>query len=166
MPAGRAPHEDPAARLQHALDLAFRALNRRELTVLELRRRLELKRVEPETIEAAVIQFRDEGYLDDAAFATRFAQDKRRLEGWGADRIARRLVARGVPRDLAQATVSECDRASESDGALEVLRRRFPEPPSDPRSWRRAYGVLVRKGYDPELAGDVLRAYARGSSPE
>lgn len=160
-----AGHEEPAARLQHALDLAFRSLGRRELTVLELRERLEAKRVEPSTIEQAVVELQGQGYLDDAVFATRFAEDKRRLEGWGVDRIARRLLARGVPRELADAALAESDRTSEVDAALAILRRRFPEPPADARAWRSAYGVLVRKGYDPELAGDVLRDYARDRAP-
>ena len=38
--------EDPEARRQHARDLAWSALNRREHTVAELRRVLERKRVE------------------------------------------------------------------------------------------------------------------------
>ena len=42
---------DPEQRLQHALDLAFRYLTRRERTVLEMRRYLEGKRVEPDAIE-------------------------------------------------------------------------------------------------------------------
>jgi len=151
--------ENPAARLQHALDLAFRSLNRRELTVLELRRVLEAKRVEPATIEEVIMELRGQGYLDDARFATRFAEDKRHLEQWGADRIERRLLARGIDPDTARGALAGCDRASELDGALALLRRRFPRPPADSKAWRSAYGVLVRKGFDPELAGDALRAY-------
>jgi regulatory protein len=150
---------DPGARLQHALDLAFRSLNRRELTVLEVRRLLEAKRVEPATVDAAVDELHRQRYLDDARFATRFAEDKRRLEGWGADRIERRLLTRGVDCELARDALAGCDRASELDAALALLRRRFPSPLTDSRAWRSAYGVLVRKGYDPELAADALRSY-------
>jgi len=43
-----------------------------------------------------------------------------------------------------------------------VLERRFPSPPGDARREReRAYGVLVRKGYDPELAADAVREHLR-----
>lgn len=151
---------DRAARLQHALDLAFRSLNRRELTVLELRRVLEHRRVEPEVIEEVVIELRREGYLDDGRFATRFAEDKRHLEQWGADRIERRLLARGIDHEVVRAALAGCDRASELDRALALLRRRFPASPADPKAWRSAYGVLVRKGFDPELASDALRSHA------
>ena len=36
------------------------------------------------------------GALDDERFARRFAEDKRELRGWGPDRIAEALRARGV----------------------------------------------------------------------
>lgn len=150
---------DPELRLQHALDLAFRHLARRERTVLEIRRYLEGKRVEPCAIEGALEHLQREAYLDDARFARQFAEDKRVLDEWGADRIQRRLLALGVPAELAQAAVASRDRDGELTAALVLLRRRFPELPDDPREQRRAIGVLVRKGYDPELAWDALRAH-------
>jgi regulatory protein len=152
---------DPAARLQHALDLAFRYLNRRDRTVLEMRRYLEGKRVEPATIEEALASLHEQGYLDDARFARRFADDKRELDHWGADRIERRLATLGIGRDVLDATLGAQDREGELAAALELLRRRFPGLADDPRDRRRAFGVLVRKGYDVELAGDAIRAHAR-----
>src|SRR5690606_1915614 len=80
---------DPELRLQHALDRAFRYLGRRDRTVLEMRRYLEGKRVEPCAIDAALAVLARDGYLDDARFARQFAEDKRLLEEWGADRIER-----------------------------------------------------------------------------
>jgi regulatory protein len=51
---------------------------------------------------------------------------------------------------------------SELDRALGLLRRRFPDPPQDRRDRNRALGMLLRKGYESELALDALAAYARG----
>jgi regulatory protein len=154
---------DPELRLQHALDLAFRYLGRRDRTVLEMRRFLEGKRVEPSAIEEALTQLEREGYLDDARFARQFAEDKRLLEEWGADRIERRLLTLGVPAGLAREAVTVRDRGGELDAAVALLARRFPALDDDPRERRRAYGVLVRKGYDQELAWDAIRAHAGGT---
>jgi regulatory protein len=153
---------DPELRLQHALDLAFRYLTRRERTVLEMRRYLEGKRIEPSAIEEALAHLGREGYLDDARFARQFADDKRLLEEWGADRIERRLLTLGVAPQLAREAVAVRDRDGELDAARALLRRRFPVLGDDPRERRRAYGVLVRKGYDQELAWDAIRAHAGG----
>ncbi|HEU4700936.1 MAG TPA: RecX family transcriptional regulator [Conexibacter sp.] len=151
---------DPELRLQHALDLAFGYLGRRERTVLEMRRFLEGKRVEPSAIDEALARLAQEGYLDDARFARQFAEDKRLLEEWGADRIERRLLTLGVPAELVRDVVAERDRGGELDAACALLRRRFPGLGEDPRERWRAYGVLVRKGYDQELAWDAIRAHA------
>lgn len=86
---------DPALRLQNALDFAFRYLGPRARTEVELRRYLEGKRVEPETIEQALASLTEQGYLDDTRFAREFAEDKRLLDEWGADRIERRLLSLG-----------------------------------------------------------------------
>jgi regulatory protein len=147
------------AHLQHALDLAFRYLSRRDRTVLEMRRYLEGKRVEPCAIERALEHLQREGYLDDARFARQFADDKRLLEEWGADRIERRLATLGVPAELVRAAAATRDRGGELEAAVALLQRRFPLLGDDPRDRRRALGVLVRKGYEPELAWDAIRAH-------
>jgi regulatory protein len=153
------------ARLQHARDLAWGALNQRDRTVAELARRLAKKRIEPAVIEIVVGELCEQGYLDDARFARRFAEDRRRLDDWGAERIERRLRALGVDDELIAAAVAERDPAGELEAALGLLRRRFPDPPAGPRDCERALGVLLRKGYEPELAHDAVRHHAEASLP-
>jgi regulatory protein len=160
--------EDPQARLQHARDVAWRALNRRERTVTEMARLLADKRVEPSAIDAVVAELREQGYLDDASYARRFAEDRRRLDAWGADRIERKLLSLGVARELIGAALADHGHEAELAAACELLARRFPAPPETPRERDRALGVLVRKGYDLELAYDALRRHAgvEGEPPD
>jgi regulatory protein len=151
---------DPEVRLQHGRDLAWRALNRRDHTIAEIARVLARKRVEPAVIDTVVGELCEQGYLDDERFARRFAEDRRRLDGWGAERIERRLLGLGVAGDLVAAAVGCQDADDELEAALALLRRRFPEPPATPRDCERALGVLVRKGYALELAHDAIRRHA------
>ncbi|MDW5595393.1 regulatory protein RecX [Conexibacter stalactiti] len=153
---------DPALRLQNALDMAFRYLGPRARTEVEMRRYLEGKRVEPETIEQALTSLREQDYLNDVRFAREFSEDKRLLEEWGADRIERRLLALGVPIGIVREAVGARGRDDEREAAMALVRRRFPALENDPRELKRAIGVLARKGYDSELAWDVVRAHARG----
>jgi regulatory protein len=148
---------------QRALDLAYRALGRRERTVVELRAYLEGKRVEPGAIDDVVAELKENGFLDDAGFAQRFAEDKRTLERWGSERIERDLRRRGVPSDLVAAAVGSHDRDDELGAALALLAQRVPDPPSDARERDRAWRMLVRKGYEPELAYEAVRAHGRQS---
>jgi regulatory protein len=150
---------DPGARLTHALDIAYRWLGHRDRTVAEMRRHLERKRVEPGTIDAAIAELEGQGYLDDAGYARRFAEDRRRLDGWGADRIERRLHALGVTAEHVDAALGGRDAAGELEAALEVLRRRVRSAPRDDRERERALGMLARRGYDLELAYDAVRRF-------
>jgi regulatory protein len=157
---------DPEARLQHALDLSYRYLGFRDRTVLEVRRHLEAKRVEPDTIEQTVAELSAQGYLDDARFARRFAEDRRTLDHWGNERIERKLIAAGVDGATISTALHAPDTMtgethSEFDAALSTLTRRFRTPPETDRDRDRALGFLVRKGYELELAYDVIRAYGR-----
>lgn len=150
---------DPEVRLQQARDIAWAALNRREHTVAELRRVLERKRVDPADVAAVLDELVRERWVDDASYAMRFAEDRRHLDGWGSERIARRLHALGVDAAHVDAAVGDRPLEDERDAALELLRGRFPDPPQDPRERNSALGVLVRRGFNLELSHDVLRRY-------
>jgi regulatory protein len=155
-----AAESDPEARLQRALDLAYRYLGRRDRTVAEMRRHLEAKRCEPVTIDGAVAALHEQGYLDDARYAQRFAEDRRELDGWGAERIARKLASVGIDPEHIDAACSAQDHDAELQAAVEILRRRFREPPETDRDRDRALGMLVRKGYDLDLAYTAVRSLA------
>jgi regulatory protein len=145
-----------------ALQLAHRAVGRRERTVAELRTFLERKRVEPENIAAAVAELREVGLLDDARYAQRFAEDKRELESWGAERIARELQRRGIAPDLISAVVADRSREAELQTALVLLAQRVP-PPTDDRERDRAWRLLIRRGYEAELAYEAVRRHERAA---
>jgi regulatory protein len=156
------PGDTAEERLQHALDLAYRHLGRRDRTEVEIRRHLEARGVAAPVVSRAVGRLEAQGYVDDARFARRYAEDRRRLDAWGTERIEQRLLALGVEPDLIAAALSEQDPSGELDAAVGLLRRRFPEPPRDDRERNRALGLLVRRGYELELAHDAIRALSRG----
>lgn len=151
-------------RLQHALDTAYRFLGRRDRTVAEVRERLEADEIEADVADEAIAELTRQGYLDDARYARRFAEDRRTIDAWGAERIERRLLAVGVEPALIAAALGERGAAEELEAALTVLKRRFPRAPGSDRERERALGILVRKGYDLELAYDAIRAYERDAA--
>lgn len=144
-----------------AFQIAYTYLNRRERTVAELRARLEKAEVPEAECEQVVAELLEFGYLNDARYAQLFTEDKRALEGWGSARITRALRDRGIDRELIEAALSTAadDGGSELQRAIDLLAQRFPAPPADRRERERAYAMLVRKGYDGELAADALRAW-------
>jgi regulatory protein len=147
---------------ERALELAYRFLGRRDRTVAEVRRHLEAKGVDEASIDGAVGELEEQGYLDDARYAARFAQDRRALDGWGAERIERRLQAAGAPAEHIAAAVATRDPEAELAAAVALLRRRCTDPPRSDRDRERALASLLRKGYELELAYDAVRAFERG----
>lgn len=152
--------------LQQALELGYAYLNQRDRTVSEVRRQFERKGISEPLSETAVTTLTEQGFLDDTRFVRLFVSDKRELEQWGNERIHRGLLARGIDRELADAALDDVSAddvtaESELDRALALLRRRFPTPPADRRERERALGVLLRKGYESDLALDALSAHAR-----
>jgi regulatory protein len=154
---------DTDDRLAHALGLAYRYLNRRDRTEVEVRAHLESKGLDAGAVERSITTLHEHGYLDDARFARLFAQDKRELEGWGSERIETGLRARGIDRELIGAALADEPAGDELDRALSLLRRRFPSPLRDGRDRERALGFLRRKGYGTELALEAITAHARGA---
>ena len=90
------PTEARDERLEHALDLAFRYLNRRDRTVNEMERHLVAHDVESSVADRALQTLCEQGYLDDVRFTRLFIEDKRELEQWGNERIRRSLHGRGI----------------------------------------------------------------------
>jgi regulatory protein len=154
---------EPPARTEteRAVDLAYQALARRDRTVAELRAFLERKRAAPAAIEAAVKALQEAGYLDDERYARRFTHDKRELERWGTERIARDLHRRGIPAELVERAVAGHRPHDEIEAALSLLADRLPAPPRDDRERDRAWRLLLRRGYRPELAYEAVRMHER-----
>ena len=186
VPPGHIPATPPAAeelepgsaaayeaeeRRQEAFDLAWRYLSHRDRTEAEVRRNFARKRIEPALVEEVVAALLEGGYVDDVKYAQRFVEDRRNLDGWGSERIERRLNELGVDRaQIRAALASGVSGADDDDGghdelqaACDLLARRFPHPPETPRDLERALGFLVRKGYALELAHDALRRHANAT---
>jgi regulatory protein len=140
----------------------MRALSTRERTVAELRACLENKRVDPADIDAAVEELAAAGLLDDARYARRFAEDKRELQRWGSERIERDLRKRGIAPELIETVLGSTERSTELESAVTLLRARFG-PPRDDRERDRAWRLLVRRGYEAELAYEAVRELSRSA---
>ena len=193
----RSPGEEPDPSVSasaHAdsgrgFGVAYAYLNRRERTEAEVRARLERAEVPADEIELVVAELLEFGYVDDARYARVFTQDKRALDAWGNERIARSLRERGVERELIEAALAEreeqggwsgrtdsgADSGDEGDGAgyggggeleraVALLGQRFPSGPVEARDRERAFGVLARKGYESETASDAVREWSRRAS--
>ena len=142
-----------------AVALAYRAVASCDRTEEELRSFLDRRGVASEDVEFAVADLTRAGYLGDDDYAARFVADKRSIEGWGRERIARTLARKGVVVEAVEAALGEVTRDEELAAARGLLRERFREPLLVDRERDRAWRLLVRRGYHPELAYEAVRGH-------
>ena len=140
---------------ERATGAAIAALRRRERTVAELHAWLCERGTEEELAGEVVAELVETGELDDERFAHAFAEDKRALSGWGAERIEAALVDRGLGRSLAERAAGE-PREAQLERAVGLLSRRDDDL-ADEAGRARALGYLTRRGYEYELAYDAIR---------
>ena len=149
-----------AGRRPDAFEVALAALRRRERATLELATWLAKRGYGSEEIETTIGRLTEAGELDDERFARRYAEDKRELRGWGADRIRESLASRGIAPELAEAALEEDSHDAQVARASDLLaRRRRPLEADADRA--RALGYLTRRGYEYEVAYEAIRLAAR-----
>jgi regulatory protein len=149
-----------ADRAPDAFEAALAALGRKERTGAELAAWLCQRGFEPDQVESAIARLVDAGELDDERFAQRFAEDKRELRGWGAERIREALAARGLGPRIVESALAADSQADQVARAGELLARRGQALATE-RDRANALGYLTRRGYDYELAYEAVRLAGR-----
>jgi regulatory protein len=153
------------------MEVAARFLATRPRTRWEVERRLRRAGTEESEIPAALERLAELGYLDDAAFARWWGEQRDRHSPRGRRMIEAELRQRGVPREVIEAyrdEHAEPERSPEDVGlpgdeaerAREALAKhlRGRPMPSEPRAIQRIGMYLMRRGFDAEVVRSTLRA--------
>jgi len=154
----RAAVDDP----QVVLDAAARFLETRPRSVTEVRRRLVGAGYRPELVQGAIDRLLELGILDDAAFARSWVESRDRAWPRGERAIREELRLKGIDRATIDAVLEERHESGggepDRDAATRLIERhaRSLARVADPRKRReRAYALLARNGFDPEVCREV-----------
>jgi regulatory protein len=145
---------------QETFDRGLAALRQRERGSAELAEWLAERGFAQGEVGTAIARLTEVGELDDRRFATRFAEDKRDLRGWGPERIREALSARGIPRELIDLALGEDGHSEQLARATSLLERRA-KPMDTDGDRGRALAYLTRRGYDYDLAYEAVRRRGR-----
>ena len=168
----KAAIDDPAV----VLEAAARFLEPRARSVVEVRRRLIGAGYRPELVEGAVDRLLDLGVLDDEAFARAWVESRDRARPRGERAMRQELALKGVDRatiDLVLAErreavaglptedgeVGSADRAA-AERLLARNARTLARIADPSRRRQRAYALLARNGFDPEVCRVVAASVA------
>src|SRR5688572_21887193 len=157
--------------LPGAMEMAARFLATRPRTRWELERRLRRGGVDDKVLAATLVRLGQLGYLDDAAFARWWGEQRDRHAPRGHRMIEAELRQRGVPREVIElyrdthaaperAAEDEGLPADESDRAREALDRhlRGRPMPTDAKALQRIGMYLMRRGFDSDTVRATIRA--------
>jgi regulatory protein len=153
-------HSEAAA--ERALADAHRLLAHRPRARAELAARLVAKGHPQQAVQHALARLQERGLIDDAAFARAYVADRRRLHGWGTDRIARELARLGADPAAVQAALTDGAGGGEEEElqrALQLLSKQRPSAPPQAAK-RRAYQLLLRRGFSTTVAYAAVRRWA------
>jgi regulatory protein len=154
------PGEDPGDPEAVARAICLRLLTQRARSRAELASVLAARGVPDEAARAVLDRFTEVGLVDDAALAESLAGAQHRERGLARRAVAVKLRQRGLDDEVVGAALSGIDRDSERSRAVELVARRrraLAGLPPEVQA-RRLVALLARKGYNPGLAYEVVRA--------
>lgn len=140
-------------------------------------RRLRRAGCNDQTVEAALARLAELGYVDDAAFARWWGEQRDRHSPRGRRMLEAELRQRGVPADVIEAfreeqadpeRRDEMLPSTEAQRAAEALARhlRGRPLPDDPRAVQRIGMYLMRRGFDTETVRSAIRAAGAASDDD
>jgi regulatory protein len=146
-------------------EYAVGALARRMRSVAELKRLLR-NRVEADTeigktlVELIVVRLKDQGYLNDAKYATSFSSYRRDNEKFGRMRVVNELKTKGVHGDVIEKAVSAVyEDVKEENLARAYLRRKRLRKPIDKKQTARVFRNLMRAGFGSKTIFTILKKW-------
>ena len=137
------------------MQLALRALARSDRTTAQIERLLAAKGATPSQVRATIRRLTSLKYLDDVAFASRWADRRLARMPMGRARLQEELLATGCPEQTVQATLRAAYRkVSERDLAMQVVTK-----VGDITSLRmlgRVARLLSQRGFDEDTIETAL----------
>ncbi len=151
------------------LDRAVRILSVRDHSEQELRRKLMapvMSKNGPEEIDATQEDYDrviawcyEHNYLDDSRFVARFITSRGR-KGYGPVRIRQELNQKGIPREITERAMRECE-IDWSELAREQAVRKYGEPlPREFSEKVKVQRFLLYRGYLMEDIQEIWRNFA------
>ncbi len=138
----------------------MRALARSDRTTAQIERLLKAKGASPAQIRAAVRRLRELRYLDDAAFAVRWADRRLARMPMGRARLQDELLATGCPEHIVQATLQATYRkVNERDLAMQAVA--MSGQASSGRPLDRLVRLLSQRGFDEDTIETVMGPLTR-----
>ena len=160
------PQEKARLDEEALLNYALRSLGMHEMSISELRGKLEKRAADEQAVPRVLSRLKQAGYLNDRRFADAFAASRLANQGFGKARVLSDLAQRRVPGTLAHQAVDEVFQETDESKLVEAfLTRRFRHTDlkaylAEEKHLAGAYRRLRRAGFTAAVSIRVLKRYA------
>ena len=150
-------------------DAAIKILMRRAHSVSEMKKALIRRTADEDLIQRVIARLKQNGYIDDARYASQFARQRTEGRKQGKFRVARDLRARGVPDRHIEAALEE---AAKSTDEATVVRQRIQRKlrsfrgEINDRKLASLYRSLLRAGFSADVIRRELKFLTREDVPD
>ncbi len=152
MPTGTSTRRRAAATPDY-LDLAIRYLARTDRTTAQVERYVQEKGASRTQGRAVVRELERRGYLNDQAYATRWAETRLSRHPMGRERLKAELLSRGFEESVTERALRQAYRSiSEQELACQALEGRATR--TRPMQWVR---FLRQRGFDDDTIQQVTQ---------
>jgi regulatory protein len=132
---------------------ALRALAARDHSRVELERKLRSFEEEPGQLAKVLDELQAKGFLDEQRAADSLAH--RRGQKLGTARVVQEMRSRGMEADAIENATQHL-KATETERAREVWRKKFGEPAQDASERAKQMRFLVTRGFASEIVRRVV----------
>jgi regulatory protein len=146
------------------LEYAVRSLGAKMKSERDMRFRMR-DRAEPgeegqAAIDAVIIKLKEYGYLSDERFAVDYTKMRQENEKYGKRRVQQGLMQKGIPNELANATLTAAyEDVDEVALAKQYVERKRMKKPEGEKETARAMRRLVGAGFSMGTVWKVLRGW-------
>ncbi|MBF0275328.1 MAG: RecX family transcriptional regulator [Nitrospinae bacterium] len=148
---------------KRGIQIAYRAISRREKSTEEIRHLLENKEVEETVIEEIIQKLTKEKYLDDRRFTEIMVRSKKNYTKDGPLKIKQFLYKKGIREDLADQIIEEKYPPEEELSIInELIMRKHVSPKKNFLQKKQfLYNFLMNKGFSPQYIMEELNEHIK-----
>lgn len=143
--------------LKQAKLKALSLLTDMDRTEAQLRQKLKQKSYEDDVVEKAIDYVKSFGYIDDAKYAQRFVENRKKLKS--KQEISALLSQKGVSREYIAEAFEMCYSPEDAVEAIRHLaeKKHYSSEDSTDKEKKKMYDYLLRKGFYHEDIRQVIQ---------
>ena len=132
-------------------------MSRRDLSEVEMRRKLQQRKVPSEVVAQIIMQLKELGYLSDARLGAKMVENLCDEQHLGLNGIAAKLRKRGISNSIIMHELNQRDFSNEEEWARNLLaKRELTEPHKVAR-------FLFSKGFSTPTISKIVGAFLSNS---